>query len=146
MSVAEYLSTIEEIREDGVRLAQPREPGLHPVERLAVTAGKVYGPEHPNTARILLNLGLTRMDLGKDAAAQQNLERALAIQERNFGPASPRLVPTLDDLASLHLRNGRYAEAEPLYRRLLAMRDQGVEYKGWDKVLANYERLTAGSR
>ena len=116
------------------------------LERLAVTAGKVYGPEHPNTARILLNLGLTRMDLGKDAAAQQNLERALAIQERNFGPASPRLVPTLDDLASLHLRNGRYAEAEPLYRRLLALRDQGVEYGGWDKVLANYERLTAGSR
>ena len=40
---------------------------------------KVYGPDHPELARPLLNLGLARHDLGEDAAATKLFERALAI-------------------------------------------------------------------
>ena len=89
---------------------------------------------------------VNKSQLGQDAAARHNLERALAIKEKSFGTASPQLVETLANLADLHFRHGRYAEAEPLYRRLLALRKQGVEYKDWDKVLADYSRLTARSR
>jgi len=111
------------------------------LERLAATAEKVYGPEHPNTARVLLNLGLTWKELRQDAPARRNLERALAIGERIFGPESPQITQTLAALASLHIQHGRYAEAAPLYRRLLALREQGAAYDDWDQVLSDWAYL-----
>ena len=80
---------------------------------------------HPEFARILLNLGLARGDLGQDAAARQLLERALAIYEQTLQPDHRQLVRTLAELADLHSSHGRYAEAEPLYRRLIELRNQG---------------------
>ena len=106
-----------------------------------VTARKVYGPEHPELARTLLNLGLARQDLGADAAARQFFESALAIDERILAPSHPQLVHTLAALADLHCEHGRYAAAEPLFRRLLKLRDGGATYDGWDKSLANWARL-----
>jgi len=50
-------------------------------------------------------------------------------------------VQALAGLANFHFEHGRYAEAEPLYRRLLALRDQGAPYDAWDKVLANRAKL-----
>lgn len=113
---------------------------LRLLERLVVTTEKVYGSEHPNTARVLLNLGLARRDLGQDKAARRDLGRALAIQER-VGPESPLLTRTLAVLAGLHLQQRRYAEAEPLYRRLLILRDRGAAYDKWDEVLIEEARL-----
>lgn len=111
------------------------------LERLVVTAEKVYGPDHPTLARALLNLGLARQDLGEDAAASRLLERALAISERTLEPNHSQLVRALAGLADLYAKHRRYAEAEPLYRRLLKLREEGAVYDGWDRVLANWERL-----
>jgi tetratricopeptide (TPR) repeat protein len=90
-------------------------------------------------------VGASLAELGEDLR-RQDLERALAIEERIFGTASPHLVETLANLAELHLQHGRYAEAEPLYQRLVKLREAGTAYDGWDKVLADYARLTARSR
>ena len=68
-------------------------------------------------------------------------ERALAIDETALEPDHPQLVRTLAALADLHCAHGRYAEAEPLFRRLMALRDQGAVYDQWDKMLANWSRL-----
>ena len=111
------------------------------LERLAATYEKVYGPEHPQLAKTLLNLGLARSDLGEDDAARKLLERALAITERTLTLDHPQDVRALAALADLHFAHGRYAEAEPLYRRLMALRDQGAAYEAWDKVLANWTCL-----
>jgi eukaryotic-like serine/threonine-protein kinase len=111
------------------------------LERLAVTMEKVYGPEHPKLAGTLLNLGLARADLGEDAAARKSLERSLAIDERSLAPDHPQLVRALAALADFHFEHRRYAEAEPLYRRLLTLRDQGASYEGWGQSLANWARL-----
>lgn len=116
------------------------------LERLAAGAEKVYGPEHPDTARVLLNLGLARSQLGQDQAARRDLERALAIYERTLEPGHPRLVRALASLAGHHFKNGRYAEAEPLFRRLLALRAQGAPYEGWDEVAAQWAQLQRAGR
>jgi hypothetical protein len=51
------------------------------LERLVATAEKVYGPDHPELARTLLNLGLVRQDLGADA------NRPAALRARPGFPA-----------------------------------------------------------
>jgi tetratricopeptide (TPR) repeat protein len=111
------------------------------LERLAATNERVYGSAHPQLARTLLNLGLAREDLGQDDDARRLFERALAIGEAAQEPAHPQLVRTLASLADLHCEQTRYAEAEPLFRRLLKLRDEGATYDQWDKTLANWSRL-----
>jgi tetratricopeptide (TPR) repeat protein len=45
----------------------------------------------------------------------------LAIREKAFGPDHPDVATSLNDLANLHLDQGRHADAEPLYKRSLAI-------------------------
>ena len=104
-------------------------------------AEKIYGPGHPELARVLLNLGLVRVDLGEDAAARQLLERALAIDEKTLQPDHPQLVRTLAELADLHSSHGRYAEAEPLFQRLIELRNQGAFFTDWEPLFANWVRF-----
>ncbi|MFL6192565.1 MAG: tetratricopeptide repeat protein [Thermoanaerobaculia bacterium] len=111
------------------------------LERQAAIAEKIYGPEHPELARTLLNLGLVRKDLGEDAAARRLLEQALAIEEKTVAPTHPALVRTLAELADLHCFHGRYAEAEPQFQRLTALRDQGATFDQWDPLFANWVRF-----
>jgi len=65
----------------------------------------------------------------------------VAIDERLLEPGHPGLVHALAELAGHHLEHRRYAAAEPLYRRLLALRAQGAKYESWDEVLASWARL-----
>ena len=44
-------------------------------------------------------------------------------------------------LANHHFKHGRYAEADPLYRRLMALREQGKIDENWDSSLANWAHL-----
>lgn len=111
------------------------------LERQLPVAEKVYGPEHPELARILLNLGLFQRDLGQDVPARRFLERALAIDEKTLAPGHRQLVQTLAELADLHVEHGRYAEAEPLFRRLLELRAAGAKYGEWKPLLANWVRF-----
>ncbi len=106
-------------------------------ERLAATYERIYGPEHPQLAKTLLNLGLARATFGEDAAACELLERAVAITEKALAPDHPQHVRALATLADFYFTHGRHAEAEPLYRRLLALHAKGAPYDAWDTVLAN---------
>jgi tetratricopeptide (TPR) repeat protein len=88
-----------------------------------------------------LNLGLVRQELGEDAAARSLMERALAIDEKALAPDHPALVRALAALADLHFEAGRYAEAEPLYRRLWKLKEAGASYDGWNDTLGRWARL-----
>jgi hypothetical protein len=60
----------------------------------------VYGPEDPEVAMDLTNLGLFLKEKGESAAASASLHRALTIYEKAFGPGSPqalKLRKTLKD-------------------------------------------------
>ena len=50
------------------------------------------------------------------------MRRALAIDEASFEPDHPTVAFCLNNLAQLLLATNRLAEAEPLYRRALAIR------------------------
>ena len=53
--------------------------------------------------------------------------RALLKQAESFGPQDTRLPRRLDNLAKLYLVEGRYAEAYPLYKRSLAIREKELD-------------------
>jgi CHAT domain-containing protein len=59
------------------------------------------------------------MDRPKDA--RPHYERALAIREKALGPDHPDVATSLNNLAHLCRRTGRFAEARPLYERSLAL-------------------------
>ncbi len=47
-------------------------------------------------------------------------------EAEGFGPQDPRLATTLNNLAGLYQAQGRYAEAEPLYKRALAIIEKAL--------------------
>jgi tetratricopeptide (TPR) repeat protein len=60
-------------------------------------------------------------NLGKFAEAEPLVRRALAIDERTFGPNHPNVATCLNNLAALLHDTNRMEEAELLYRRALAI-------------------------
>jgi tRNA A-37 threonylcarbamoyl transferase component Bud32 len=80
---------------------------------------KIYGPDHPELAQTLFNLGLSWADLGDDRRARPYLERSLAIYERTLEPEHPLLLKALSAVADQHRQNGRAAKARPLDQRVL---------------------------
>jgi tetratricopeptide (TPR) repeat protein/CHAT domain-containing protein len=89
-------------------------------------AEKSLGPEHPDTAGVLHNLGLVYEGQGRYAAAEPVMKRALAIYEKVHGRNHPGTGNLLHSLANLYSRRGRYAEAEPHYKRALAIRESAL--------------------
>ncbi len=56
--------------------------------------------------------------------------------EKALGPEHPDVATSLNNLAELYNAQGRYAEAEPLYKRALAI---------WEKVLGpEHPNVVAG--
>ena len=67
-----------------------------------------------------------------------------ALEEaKKFGEQDPRLATTLNNLAALYLGQGQYDEAEPLFRRALAIveKAQGPEHPNVAISLENYAEL-----
>src|SRR5438552_1074770 len=62
---------------------------------------------------------------GRFLEAEQFLAAAVREAER-FGPQDPRLGASLYSLALLYQAQGKYAEAEPLYQRALAIVEKAV--------------------
>jgi tetratricopeptide (TPR) repeat protein len=75
-------------------------------------------------SRYLVSLGLTAIDAGDYPLAGGALTEALSIQERMLGPEHPDVAAGLNNLASMYQAQGRYAEAEPLFKRALAIGDK----------------------
>ena len=125
-----------------LRQSQDRLPEAERLlERQVPIVEKIFGSGHPELARVLLNLGLVRKSRGQDAPTRQLLERALAIDEKTLQPDHRQLVRTLAELADLHCFHRRYAEAEPLFQRLIQLRNQGAVFTDWDPLFANWVRF-----
>ncbi|WP_367134559.1 FxSxx-COOH system tetratricopeptide repeat protein [Saccharothrix sp. HUAS TT1] len=90
-------------------------------QRALAIAEATYGPDHPEVATVLNNLGLALRDLGRPGDAQPLLERALAIAEAAYGPDHPEVAIDLSSLG-LTLRDlGRPEDAQPLLERALTI-------------------------
>jgi tetratricopeptide (TPR) repeat protein/CHAT domain-containing protein len=106
-------------------------------QRALEIAEKARGPEHPDTASALHNLGMAFEGQGRYARAELIFKRALAISEKVAAP--DQTATALQDLANLFSRQGRYAEAEPLYQRALGIREKalGPEHTNVADILHN---------
>src|SRR5262245_1841676 len=72
-----------------------------------------------------LNAEVLRLhQAGKYAEATEVAKRLLTIYEREFGPKHPYVATSLYTLAELYWRQGRYAEAEPLSKLSLTIREE----------------------
>ena len=58
---------------------------------------------------------------GKYDRAVVVAKKALEVAEENVGPNHPDVATSLNNLAELYDTQGQYAQAEPLYKRALAI-------------------------
>ncbi|XP_064088558.1 kinesin light chain-like isoform X2 [Macrobrachium nipponense] len=95
---------------------------------------KVLGRDHPDVAKQLNNLALLCQNqisqeerrgvpkeelLGKYEEVEKYYQRALEIYETKLGPDDPNVAKTKNNLASAYLKQGKYKEAEILYKQVL---------------------------
>jgi tetratricopeptide (TPR) repeat protein len=79
----------------------------------------VLGSDHPNTLRVMGNLGTVYRSAGKYAQAEPLLAGALEIGRRVQGELHPNTLQTMNNLADLYRDQGKYAESESVYRNVL---------------------------
>ena len=88
---------------------------------------KALGPDHPNVATSPEQSG-TALRCYK--VAMPTLSRSTSARwrsiEKALGPEHPNVALSLNNLAGLYAHQGRYADAEPLYKRALAIREKAL--------------------
>jgi len=85
---------------------------------------KEFGPDHPDVATILNNLGVLYRSEGDYDAAEPLYKRSLGIREKALGPDHPEVATSLNNLGVLYASKGDHEKAEPLYKRALAIREK----------------------
>ena len=72
----------------------------------------------------------------------------MAIREKVLGPEHPNTATSINNLAGLLRTTGRYEEAEPLYRRALAICEKvlGKEHPNTITIRKNLEALKQAMR
>nr|MCH9684198.1 tetratricopeptide repeat protein [Deltaproteobacteria bacterium] len=85
------------------------------------------GPDDPDVAINVNNLGSALAALGSYEEAEQQIQRALALREQLYGPVHPLTAETMTNLGDLYRLQGKYDEAEPLFLRSLDVRRHELE-------------------
>jgi tetratricopeptide (TPR) repeat protein len=80
-------------------------------EKALSLAEKQYGPESPETALSLNNLGMLYKHKKMYSKAEPLYKRSLAISEKIVGSKSPDLTVALNNLAMLYAEMGKWSEA-----------------------------------
>ena len=109
---------------------------------------KVFGPEHPNVAINLNNLGWLLKITDRLGEAKILMRRALAIDEKSWGSDHPSVARNLNNLALLLLNTNRLADAEHLMRRSLAIEEasRGSDQPGANSLNNLAQMLKASNR
>ena len=94
--------------------------------RLRKVREKALGPDHPDVAESLDNLGLLYTGQARYADAEPLYKRSLVITEKALGPTHAEVGTILNNLAALYQFQHRYVEAEPLQKRALAITESAL--------------------
>lgn len=87
----------------------------------------IWGPEHPEVAKTLYNLGEIRLFRGPYAQAEATLQQSLAIFEKVLGSSNSDVAMCLNDLGILYHIQGRFTQSELSYKRALDIGKQATE-------------------
>jgi tetratricopeptide (TPR) repeat protein len=91
-------------------------------ERALEMAKRARGPEQPETADALNNLGFLFQKTGDYAKAEPLYQEALRIAQKT--PEHPYTAMVLNNLGELYRAMGEYAKAEPPYQEALRIRQK----------------------
>ncbi|HEX6290582.1 MAG TPA: FxSxx-COOH system tetratricopeptide repeat protein [Herpetosiphonaceae bacterium] len=94
------------------------------LEQALAIRQRLLGPDHPDTAMSLHNLGNVVKERGHYTEAQGYLEQALAIRQRLLGPDHPQTTQSLNNLAVVFYHQGQYSEAQGYLEQALAIRQR----------------------
>jgi CHAT domain-containing protein/tetratricopeptide (TPR) repeat protein len=116
-----------------------------PARRALEIREKTLGPDDPDVATSLDNLGQLYYRQSRYADAEPLYTRALVIREKALGADHPDVGQSLASLAVLYTDQSRYADAEPLHKRALAILEKAVgpDHPDVAKVLNNLASLYA---
>jgi tetratricopeptide (TPR) repeat protein len=111
-----------------------------------VTANADAGGISEPTARLMNQLGLLLNEKALHAEAEPLMRRALAIDEKSFGPDHPKVTIRLNNLSTLLQATNRFNEAESLLRRVVdtsekVERETGKMHPSFASVLSNLAAL-----
>ncbi len=94
---------------------------------------------------ILLNQEVMALhDKGQYSRAMKVAQKALVLAEHFEDPEHPYLAASLNNLAGIYDAQGRYSEAEPLYRRSLEIRERlkGSGHSMWLQASTTWPNFT----
>ena len=132
--------------------------GHHPPETLVTLAEQLYqreyydwaeniyqravgayevelGQDHPERAVALLGLARAQQHIGFIENAEENFRLALTLVEQGADTDEKTLAEALEHLGRFSYQQGRYAEAERLYRRSVAILEKQVDEPDVSKLL-----------
>src|SRR5271165_4620070 len=112
-------------------------------EKAVEIATQVLGPEDPETATSLNNLGELYSNMHQYAKAEALLQEALRIRQKVLGREHPYTAFSLNNLGILYQAMAKYAKAEPLYQEALRIRRKvlGREHPDTALILNNLGTL-----
>ncbi len=94
---------------------------LPPLELSLQVSEALSEPDRLLIPETLRELGLVTFNLGRQDEAESFWRRALQARESALGPAHPSVAGDAYSLGSLYIRQGRFAEAEPLLERSVTL-------------------------
>ncbi|MCX4243990.1 serine/threonine-protein kinase [Paraliomyxa miuraensis] len=86
----------------------------------------VHGPNHPEVAIVLSNMGVVQRAMGAHEGAIESYERALAIDTEALSPEHPDIAISLNNIANVRWAQGRYDDALAMHERALAARERAL--------------------
>jgi serine/threonine-protein kinase len=100
---------------------------------------KALGPEHPDVASTIQQLGALAWWMGKYPQALEQAERALALKKKALGPEHPEVVKAMKATAIPLRELGRYDEARQRFEQILALQEKnlGPEHPDVSSALSN---------
>jgi serine/threonine protein kinase/tetratricopeptide (TPR) repeat protein len=120
------------------------------------------GADHPDTAKIINDLGQAYQLLGKLPEADAAYKQAYAIRQKSLSPGDPAIADSQMVMGALAFRKGDYATSEQLFKAALAIDEKalgpenqvvgeiyfvlGVLYdkqRMFDKAVDNYRKALA---
>jgi tetratricopeptide (TPR) repeat protein len=117
-------------------------------ERIAASAVRIWGPEHPSTFTLRSNLASAYLSAGEASRAIPLCEQALVGRERILGPDHPSTLTAQNNLAFAYVSAGDVGRAIPLHEQTLAdfNRILGSDHPSTLSALANlaYAYVLAG--
>ena len=87
------------------------------------------GPDHEQTGIHYYSLGLIAEAVGNLPLALRYYTETVRVREKVYGADGPGVAEALEKLGSVHLRQGRPDQAEPIFRRALKLKKDLIGFR-----------------